>query len=1243
MDSVKDLLGVLGRIEAAIEGAHAIKMTMRSRMRDYRSVLEALQGSAPAAFKHELQRLQDLFTEMEDLHANHTADPEDGRLAKMAKTINRSTQHKSIGEVLDAIDRDVVRQFTAISAKSSINAEGVKTALEKLRPPPLQDMAAVPAGALELPPSYVERSAAQQVADGITKSEEPRTPYTVVGMGGGGKSVLASAVVRKSNVREHFRGGIFWLRVGRGAKNRLLTLLQGLAREMGAAPTDAPHGVPHVFDSLEKVQQHLGTVASTGNSRRLVVLDDVWEREVVDALLPLGVKVLVTTRDRSVVGVPTGCLELGDMTEEEALELLLKTSGTVGRPGDSVPMVMTKVVALCGRLPLVLAIAGSMPLVKGNGLSAGAWGKLVEELEDVATKMDASDEGSDSLQFVLETSFNALTLAKKRAFKKTAVLAPGAIASTQMLLNLWETEDTGGTREEAEGLVSKCLLQDVGGGGYRVHDLVLDFVKIKIKADVKMVEEATTLQARFLGRLDVLKGYAHPEHGAGNQGLFALDALWRSVEMLSGNPMLEVASYSTSLGELESCEATTDVASSYSSVGFFFNIQGKFSEAEPLYERCQAIEEKVLGPDHPSLATTLNNRAGLLESQGKLEDADPLYARVLEILGATVGEEHPNYASALNNRALLLESQGKYEEAEPLYERSLAIREKALGPDHPAGKYNEAQPLFERALAINEVALGVDHPSTITSRAWMADLYQKQGLLEKASPLLEQVVSARERVQGHDHPDVASALNNRAGLLRQQGKLSEADPLFQRALAIDEKVYGPDHPEVATDVNNRAGLLKQQGKFDQAEPLYERAIVIWEASLGSDHPQVAIGLNNRALLLECQGKFDEADRLYVRAIEIEEKTLGPDHPDLATSLNHRAALLESLGKFDEADPLYLRAIEIGEKTLGPDHPDLATRLNNRADKFAEAEPLYRRATEIWETALGPEHPNVATALNNRAGLLEKQGKFDEADPLYLRAIEIGEKTLGPVHPDLATRLNNRAGLLSAQGKFDEADPLYLRAIEIGEKTLAPDHPDLATRLNNRAGLLEKQGKFSEAEPLYRRATEIWETALGREHPNVATALNNRAGLLEGQGKFSEAEPLYERCQAVEEKVLGPDHPSLATTLNNRAGLLTKQGKFAEAEPLYRRATEIWETALGREHPNVATALNNRAGLLESQGKDNEALPLFERAVSIRRKTLGESHHSTVDTRISLERVRKRVLVNTRLITPGDEKQAGPSS
>ncbi|CAN0236175.1 unnamed protein product [Ectocarpus sp. 13 AM-2016] len=374
-----------------------------------------------------------------------------------------------------------------------------------VRPPSLPDMAAPPAGALDLSRSYVERAAVQEVADGLTSPEEPLSPYTVVGMGGGGKSVLASAVLRKPSVREHFRGGILWVRVGRGSKNSLLPLLQGLTREMGAAPTDAPHGVSHVLDSLEQVQQHLGAVASTGTFPRLVVLDDVWERKVVDALVPVGLNVLLTTRDRSVVGMPGGRLDLGDMTEEEALELLRKTSGTVGRRGDDVRMEMTKVVALCGHLPLVLAIAGSTSVVKGRGLTSVAWEELAKELENVAKKMRARGQQSSSIKVVIETSFDTLAARKQEEFLKMAVLAAGALAPIEMLRNLWEIEDAEGTRDEAEGLVRKCLLHAVAGGGYRVHDLVLEFAKTSIRAEEETVQRATVLQAQYLGRLNLLK------------------------------------------------------------------------------------------------------------------------------------------------------------------------------------------------------------------------------------------------------------------------------------------------------------------------------------------------------------------------------------------------------------------------------------------------------------------------------------------------------------------------------------------------------------------------------------------------------------------------------------------------------------------------------------------------------------------------------------------------------------------
>lgn len=53
----------------------------------------------------------------------------------------------------------------------------------------------------------------------------------------------------------------------------------------------------------------------------------------------------------------------------------------------------------------------------------------------------------------------------------------------------------------------------------------------------------------------------------------------------------------------------------YFSPSFPVTFQGKYEEAETLYVRSLAIDEKAYGPDHPKVAIGLNNRAGFSRSQ----------------------------------------------------------------------------------------------------------------------------------------------------------------------------------------------------------------------------------------------------------------------------------------------------------------------------------------------------------------------------------------------------------------------------------------------------------------------------------------------------------------------------------------------------------------------------------------------------------------------------------------------------
>jgi len=83
------------------------------------------------------------------------------------------------------------------------------------------------------------------------------------------------------------------------------------------------------------------------------------------------------------------------------------------------------------------------------------------------------------------------------------------------------------------------------------------------------------------------------------------------------------------------------------------------------------------------VANSLNNLAQLYGKQGRYAEAEPIYQRALAIREKALGREHPDVAHSLNRLAKLYQAQGEYAKAEPLYQRALAIREKALDPEHP--------------------------------------------------------------------------------------------------------------------------------------------------------------------------------------------------------------------------------------------------------------------------------------------------------------------------------------------------------------------------------------------------------------------------------------------------------------------------------------------------------------------------------------------------------------------------------
>jgi len=93
--------------------------------------------------------------------------------------------------------------------------------------------------------------------------------------------------------------------------------------------------------------------------------------------------------------------------------------------------------------------------------------------------------------------------------------------------------------------------------------------------------------------------------------------------------------------------------------GAYFLFQGKYDGAYPLFDQALKILQKTHGPEHPHVASTLNNMALVLEAQvlffipfcsittarygayflfqGKYDGAYPLFDQALKILQKTHG------------------------------------------------------------------------------------------------------------------------------------------------------------------------------------------------------------------------------------------------------------------------------------------------------------------------------------------------------------------------------------------------------------------------------------------------------------------------------------------------------------------------------------------------------------------------------------------------------------------------------
>ncbi|CAF0921464.1 unnamed protein product [Rotaria sordida] len=202
---------------------------------------------------------------------------------------------------------------------------------------------------------------------------------------------------------------------------------------------------------------------------------------------------------------------------------------------------------------------------------------------------------------------------------------------------------------------------------------------------------------------------------------------------------------------------------------------GENSKALKYYEKNLEFKQKILPPNHLSLAASYNNIGSVYYKMGEYSKALSYYEKDLEISLKALPSNHPDLAASYNNIGNVYSNMGEYSKALSSYERSLEIQKIALPPNHPnlassynnigsvyynMGEYSKALSSHERSLEIKKIALPPNHPDLAASYNNIGMLYYNMGEYTKALSFLQKGLEIRQKSLPPNHPHIAQSKRN---------------------------------------------------------------------------------------------------------------------------------------------------------------------------------------------------------------------------------------------------------------------------------------------------------------------------------------------------------------------------------------------------------------------------------------------------------------------------------------------------
>ncbi|XP_050364183.1 disease resistance protein RPM1-like isoform X2 [Argentina anserina] len=276
----------------------------------------------------------------------------------------------------------------------------------------------------------------------LVNGPQSQTIFSVVGMGGSGKTTLVAQIFKNDIVKRHFSCHA-WVTVSQTCEIEDLSLFRSLIKEFHQSREEE---VPGDIDSMS-YRELVKILDDYLNSKRyLVVLDDVWSIEVWKKIKvslqdrQLGSRVVLTTRNKEIAryafGVPSHVHDIQPLKEENAWVLFSKKAFHT-HPNQSCPPGLQRfareLVGKCNGLPLAIEALSGLMSSKNSHLE---WSHVCNSLNWHLT----NDPELDYMRTILLLSFNDLSYQLKHCFLYCSLFPEDCLMKRKRLIRLWIAE-----------------------------------------------------------------------------------------------------------------------------------------------------------------------------------------------------------------------------------------------------------------------------------------------------------------------------------------------------------------------------------------------------------------------------------------------------------------------------------------------------------------------------------------------------------------------------------------------------------------------------------------------------------------------------------------------------------------------------------------------------------------------------------------------------------------------------------